>query len=247
MSVSARRSLRSVLGKAYRLALGPPHLSLIDQMMRRNLDRWTMYLRAVDFVNFEAVEGDILEFGVFGGVSMALLAQAYAFDPKGMTRRIVGYDSFQGLPQSEETHARWTGGDCARIHAWHPTMKPGDVVTEEITLDLFRRCGLDKPELEVGLFQDTIAKTVPSKYAAAALVHVDCDMYESAKIVLAGLAPVLQEGTVVLFDEWFSYKGNPGKGEARAFFEFLEAHPEWGAQHYQPYGPYSNSYILFRK
>jgi hypothetical protein len=85
----------------------------MDQMIRRNLHRWTMYSRAVDFVNFEAVEGDILEFGVFGGVSLALLAQAHSFDPKGMTRRIVGYDSFRGLPRSEETHARWKEGDCS--------------------------------------------------------------------------------------------------------------------------------------
>jgi len=246
MSVSIRRSLRSVLGRAYRLALGPPNPSVMDQMIRHKLDRWTMYTRAVDFVNFEAVEGDILEFGVFGGVSLALLAQAHSFDPKGMTRRIVGYDSFQGLPQSEEPHARWKEGDCSRVHAWHPVLKPGDPITKEVTLDLFRRSGRGAPELEIGLFQDTIPRTVPGKYKAAALVHIDCDLYESTKLVLEGLAPILQEGTVLLFDEWFSYKGNPGKGEARAFFEFLETHPEWRAQSYQPYGPYSNSFILYR-
>ena len=247
MSVSIRRSLRSVLGKAYRLALGPPSPPLMSQMIRRNQDRWTMYARAVDFVNFEAVEGDILEFGVFGGVSLALLAQAHSFDPKGMRRRIVGYDSFEGLPLSEETHARWKDGDCSSVHAWHPVLKAGDRITKDVTLDLFRHSGREAPELEIGLFQETLPKTIPTKYQFAALVHVDCDLYESAKVVLDGVAPILQEGTVLLFDEWFSYKGNPGKGEARAFFEFLEAHPEWGAQHYQPYGPYSNSFILYRK
>jgi hypothetical protein len=219
----------------------------MDEMIRHNLERWAVYTHAVDLVNFEAVEGDILEFGVFGGVSLALLARAHSFDPKGMNRRIVGYDSFRGLPQSDESHARWKEGDCATIHGWHPVLKRGNVVTPNVALDLFRRSGLDAPELEIGLFQDTIPRTVPAKYGAAAIVHVDCDMYESAKTVLHGVAPILQEGTVVLFDEWFSYKGNPGKGEARAFFEFLEAHPEWGAQHYQAYGPYSDSYILYRK
>jgi hypothetical protein len=125
-------------------------------------------------------------------------------------------------------------------------MKPGDPVTKEVTLDLFRRSGRDAPELEVGFFQDTIPRTVPAKYKSAAIVHIDCDLYESTKMVLEGLAPILQEGTVLLFDEWFSYKGNPAKGEARAFFEFLETRPEWRAQAYQPYGPYSNSFILYR-
>jgi hypothetical protein len=159
----------------------------------------------------------------------------------------VGFDSFRGLPEGVESHARWKMGDCSRIHGWHPFLKPGDEVAADATLDLFRRAGLSAPALEVGLFQNTIPESVPAKYKAAAVVHVDCDMYESAKIVLEGLAPIIQEGTVLLFDEWFSYKGNPGKGEARAFAEFLESHPEWGAQHYQAYGPYSNSYILYRK
>lgn len=247
MSVSIRRSLRSVLGKAYRHTLGPPPPSVMSEMIRRNPERWTVYSHAVDFVNFESVEGDILEFGVFGGLSLALLAQAHAFDPKGMSRRIVGYDSFRGLPPSEESHTRWKEGDCARIHAWHPTLKLGDRVTADVICDLFRRCQLEAPLLEVGLFQDTIRRTVPEKFRSAAVVHIDCDMYESTRVVLEGLSPILQEGTVLLFDEWFSYKGNPGKGEARAFFEFLEAHPAWGAQHYQTYGPYSDSYILYRK
>jgi hypothetical protein len=247
MSVSIRRSLRSALARAYHLVLESPNASIIDQMARHNLDRWTMFVRAVDFVNFEAVEGDILEFGVFGGISLALLARAHGFDPKGMSRRIVGYDSFRGLPGSAESHARWKEGDCSSIHGWHPILKPGLAVTEEVTRELFRRSELDEPELEVGLFQDTVPRTLPAKYKAAAVVHIDCDMYESTKIVLSGLAPILQEGTVLLFDEWFSYKGNPGKGEARAFFEFLDAHREWGAQAYQPYGPQSNSFILYHK
>ncbi|MGH9319215.1 MAG: TylF/MycF/NovP-related O-methyltransferase [Vicinamibacteria bacterium] len=247
MSVSIRRSLRSVLARAYRMALGPANTSIADEIARHNLDRWTMFVRTADFVNFERVEGDVLEFGVFGGVSLALLACAHRCDPKGMTRRIVGYDSFRGLPDSAESHSRWKEGDCGRMHGWHPTLKLGDPVTAGVTLDLFRQCGLDAPELEVGLFQETIPTNVPAKYRAAAVVHIDCDVYESAKAVLDGIEPILQEGTVLLFDEWFSYKGNPHKGEARAFFEFLETHPEWGAQHYQTYGPYSDSYILYRK
>jgi hypothetical protein len=216
-------------------------------MIRQQVDRFSMYVRVADFVNYEAVEGDILEFGVFGGVSLALLAKAHSFDPKGMTRRIVGFDSFHGLPRSEEPHARWRSGDCSRIHAWHPTLEKGQAVTPEVTRELFRLCDLPEPELEVGLFQETLPRTIPGKYRAAAIVHIDCDLYESTKVVLEGVAPILQEGTLLLFDEWFSYKGNPARGEARAFFEFLESHREWGSQAYHAYGPWSNSFILYRR
>jgi len=41
-------------------------------------------------------------------------------------------------------------------------------------------------------------------------------------------------------------RGIPGKGEARAFHEFLDAHPEWGAVQYQPYATFCN-FILHRR
>ena len=52
---------------------------------------------------------------------------------------------------------------------------------------------------------------------------------------------------MLLFDDWFHYRGHPGKGEARAFSEFLAAHPEWGAAQYQPYATFCNSFILHRR
>jgi hypothetical protein len=247
VTISLRRSFRSVLARSYRFLLPPSELPLIDQIIRRQFDRFTMYERAADFVNYEAVEGDILEFGVFGGVSLALLAKVQSFDPKGMTRKIAGFDSFQGLPPSEEPHARWRTGDCARVHAWHPTLDKGKAVNAEVTRDLFERCGLPQPELEIGPFQETLARTVSLKYRAVAILHIDCDLYESTKVVLESVAPILQEGTVLLFDEWFSYKGNPGRGEARAYLEFLKSHREWGSQPYQTYGAFSNSFILYRR
>ena len=45
--------------------------------------RWTTFCRAVEYVDYEAVPGDIVEFGVFTGISLALLAKAHSFDPKG--------------------------------------------------------------------------------------------------------------------------------------------------------------------
>ena len=58
---------------------------------------------------------------------------------------------------------------------------------------------------------------------------------------------VLSDGTMVCFDDWFMYKGNPNQGEQRAFREFLEAHPHWQAIPYQPYSVFCNSFILSRR
>jgi O-methyltransferase len=218
----------------------------MTELARRD-PRFTTFCRAVEYVNYEAVPGDIIEFGVFTGISLALLAKAHSFDPKGMDRRVAGFDSFRGLPGSSESHARWQPGDCSSNHSWHPLLAMGDPVTPDVTRRLFDACGLDAPLLHVGPFEETLPAAFPAAHARVALAHIDCDLYESTCDVLDALSPVLQDGSILLFDDWFHYRGHPAKGEARAFTEFLSAHPEWGAVQYQPYSTFCNSFILHRR
>jgi predicted O-methyltransferase YrrM len=227
-------------------AAGYETRTVIAQLAERDA-RWTTFCRAAEYINFEGVPGDIVEFGVYTGISLALLAYAHSFDPKGMNRRIAGFDSFEGLPDSGETHARWQAGLCGVNHSWHPLLRDGEPVTPEVTRRLFQACGFDEPLLYVGPFDETLPAAFPTAHTHVSLVHFDCDLYESTRDVLAAIAPALQDGTLLLFDDWFHYKGHPRKGEARAFAEFLSAHPEWGAVQYQPYATFCNSFILHRR
>jgi hypothetical protein len=79
-----------------RRAAGHETRDVMSQLASRD-PRWATFCRAMEYVNYEAVPGDIVEFGVFTGISLALLAKAHACDPKGMQRRIGGFDSFEGL------------------------------------------------------------------------------------------------------------------------------------------------------
>jgi hypothetical protein len=215
--------------------------------MIRTDPRSTTFFAAAEYANYEAVPGDIVEFGVFAGTSLALLARGHAFDQKGMERRVVGFDSFEGLPESAEPHARWRPGDCARTGEWHPVLTVGDPVTPDATLQLFRMCELPAPVLHAGRFSETLPGAFPAQYPRVAIVHFDCDLYESTREALEAVAPSLQDGAILLFDDWFHYKGHPRKGEARAFHEFLESHPEWGAVPYRTYATFCNSFIVHRR
>ena len=241
-----RQQLRRGLNYARRTVVGRPALPVMTRLIRGD-QRASTFFAAIEFVNYEQVPGAIVEFGVFTGISLALLAQGHRFDDKGMARRVAGFDSFDGLPPSAEEHARWREGACQTNHAWHPLAAPGARVTPEMTRELFAACGLPAPELHVGLFDQTVPPVIPATYSAVAVAHIDCDLYESTRSVLTGIAPALQDGTVLLFDDWFHYRGNPHKGESRAFTEFLDAHPEWQAAHYRSYGTFCNAFILTRK
>ncbi len=138
--------------------------------------------------------GSILEFGVEKGDSLRFLA--------ARTPRVVhGFDSFHGLPED------WTG-------------------TFEIRGKFTRHGALPKvPEnvrLHVGWFDTTLPAYLATGDEPVALLHVDCDIYSSARTVLHGLAPRIVEGTVIVFDEYFNYP-NWQQHEYRAFQEAVSA------------------------
>jgi len=204
--------------------------------------RTNFFVNAVQYINWECVEGDILEFGVSVGKSLALLSQLYREnlalwqykEKECLGRRIAGFDSFSGLPPDEHPHPRWKAGSFGTNYLYgHPSLALNEQITPGSILRMFDACGLQRPEIEGGLFADAIPRVIPKKYTKVALLHIDSDLYESAKCVLEGVAPILSDGALVCFDDWFMYRGDPKQGEARALAEFLALHPEWQAIQYQ--------------
>ncbi len=242
---------RRLVSNVKNIILGVPQpceQNPIETFIKKPQQKYLMFERAIDYINYECIEGDILEFGVFMGQSLSMLSYAYRFNwINDMLRRIVGFDSFEGLDEEFEGHPRWKQGFCKINHRLNTILPVGSPVTPKGVIDLFAVCKLSPPELEVGKFSDVIPKVIGNKYKKAALVHIDCDLYEATRDVLNYLEPILQDGTMILFDDWFNYKGNPRKGEARAFKEFLEKNAKWEAIHYRQYHIYSNSFILIKR
>lgn len=51
-------------------------------------------------------------------------------------------------------------------------------------------------------------------------MHVDCDLYASARTVFHPLKPRIEPGTVIVFDEYFNYP-NRQEHEFKAFREYI--------------------------
>jgi hypothetical protein len=135
--------------------------------------------------------GMALEFGVFTGTTLKMIAT----DRQG--EQIYGFDSFKGLP------ADWRSG----FPAGH------------FTVD-----GLpDVPgaELVVGWFDDTLPAFLAEHPGPVDFLHVDGDLYSSAKIVLDLVGPRLHAGSVIVFDEFFNFP-NWQEHEYKAWREYVE-------------------------
>lgn len=101
-----------------------------------------------------------------------------------LAAEVHGFDSFEGLPSS------W-GEQAAGLY----------------TADGALPSVPDNAKLHAGLFADTLPAFAAGQAAPLRLVNVDCDLYSSAREGLEALAPLVVEGTVLVFDE---YLCNPG-------------------------------------
>lgn len=218
--------------------------------------RHLAFKQMLGWMNMERVEGDIFEFGVGTGHSLILLAflqndwinrcPEWFGDEENhpYKRKFIGFDSFEGLP-FDEGHKRWHKGmfrESYRLN--HPWLERGEKIKPQYVHDLFATFGYELPQLEVGLFSETIPKVIPRKYNRAAMIHINSNLYESCKDVLDNIGPLLQQGTVLMFNEYFAFQASPKHGEQRAFREFLEENPHITALEYKQYSRSSKSFII---
>lgn len=158
------------------------------------------------------IAGDYAEFGVFRGHTTI---EAWKASQRHGLRDMNFwlFDSFQGLPEV-------AGED-----------KGGPFETAEFSFGQkeyeqnLHRSGVDFSRVKIvpGFFDATLKGLNPD--GKFSVVWVDCDLYESTVPVLEWLTDKLVDGAVICFDDWFTFKGKPDKGEQRAAAEWLERNP----------------------
>ncbi|OZM73246.1 hypothetical protein CFN78_10295 [Amycolatopsis antarctica] len=99
------------------------------------------------------------------------------------TGAVYGFDSFQGLPED-----------------WRLDFPAG-------TFDVDGLPSVDGAELVVGWFAETLPGFLDAHQAPVDFLHVDGDLYSSARTVLDLVGPRLRPGSVVVFDEFFNFPG----------------------------------------
>ena len=198
-------------------------------------DREQMLKISMEYVQQSNINGDYLEFGVYKGYTMSI-AFNFAKKYKLNTMNFYAFDSFQGFPElkgvDKDGYQQFKGG------------------TYKSDIDIFKKnlkshgVNLKKVKIIPG-FYDEVLGTLPGNFSnKASIIWVDCDLYESTVSVLKYAYDYIQEGTVIIFDDWNCYRGNPKRGEKRAFSEWLEEHPEILVEKFFSFGWHGNSFIL---
>ena len=138
------------------------------------------------------VPGAIVDVGVWRGGSGALMATKAA--AVGIEDTVYLCDTWEGVVKTGEVDTYYRDGRH-------------DDTSREIVVALVRRLGLDNVELLQGVFPDETGDRVAEE--ALRLVHIDVDVYQSAKDVFDWVWDRLSPGGIAVFDD-YGFPACPG-------------------------------------
>ena len=167
---------------------------------RQNLTRFLALYEI--FKHALPVKGSIVECGVNHGFGLMSWAKFSAIlEPVNLTRRIYGFDTFEGFPGiSEQDRSQ------SSMHVREGDLA-ADVHDELLQLvDIYDSTRFIGHVGKVKLVRGDATKTIPefvkeSPHLVVSLLFMDFDLYEPTKIALEHFLPRMPKGAVLAFDE----------------------------------------------
>jgi hypothetical protein len=216
-------------------------VSLIPAYLEFSISKYLAIKKAMLLTAHDDTRGSYLEFGVFTGSSfnyaMKVNKRIEKLGYKNMDCEFIGFDSFKGFGHIKKDDE-------------HPNYKDHvfAVNEEKVLKNIEKIAKNQKYRIIKGFYEDTIKnKTAKDlKIDKARIVMIDCDLKEPTRLALEFIKPSIQEGTIILFDDYGFFKGSKDKGECGAFNDFRKRYPEILFRKIFEYGYGSRAYIAYK-
>jgi O-methyltransferase len=174
------------------------HPLISDQV---NKNQVGVILSELEKVLKKNTNGSIVEFGCYIGTTSLFIRRL--LDEKGLSESIDFhvYDSFEGLPEK-------TAADGSRAGE---QFRAGELaVSKKAFIREFQKARLKPPIIHKGWFSNLKQTDIPEKIAFAFL---DGDFYESIRDSLRLVLPRMQQGGVIIIDD-YAREALPGAAKA---------------------------------
>ena len=171
-------------------------VSKLNPAVTHNVEKYRAIQKAFYLSALDQLEGDYYEFGVYAGSSITCAircAKSLRKYDAGLAKCcFFGFDSFLGFGEvdNSEKHSFYNDENFKTNY---------NRVYKRVKKMLTR----DKFELVKGFFKETLQGEPKSK--TARVILIDCDLYSSTQLALEYIKPTLQEGTLLILDDFFSY------------------------------------------
>ncbi|MBM3301298.1 MAG: class I SAM-dependent methyltransferase [Deltaproteobacteria bacterium] len=147
------------------------------------------------------VKGSVIDCGVYRGFSLMAWARlSTILEPENLTRRIYGFDTFEGFPAIHEK-------DTSRI----ATPEQGGLYANSCDELQALIAEYDRDRFlghlqKVYLIKGDAAQTIPqfiadNPHLVVSLLSLDFDLYEPTKVAIERFLPRMPKGAIVTFDE----------------------------------------------
>jgi hypothetical protein len=195
-------------------------ISKFNPLAIHNIGKYFALKKAHFLRSIDNVSGDYLEFGVYRGGSLAHSIRCHQSTLKfnqNLRTRFYGFDSFLGFGDLENKDHHFFYKDINFLSSI-------DIVKKRVykSINKANKNNIDYVHLISGFFEETLPKG-PNYYniKKAAIIFIDCDTLGSSKFVFDFIFEILQPGTILLLDDFYSYNGSRQKGIAGSFYNFL--------------------------
>lgn len=121
-------------------------------------------------------------------------------EPENLTRRIYGFDTFEGFPTISDKD-RGTAHDPSVGELSSSSFDELQALLKGYDLDRFLG-HLPKVSLVRGDISETAPRFVAENpHLVVSLLFIDCDLYEPTKAALQAFVPRMPKGAILAFDE----------------------------------------------
>jgi hypothetical protein len=183
---------------------------------------WAL-IQSVEYVNKNEISGDFVECGVWKGGNLILLSATQEY--LGTSREIYGFDTFTGMVEARDIDLDFRGESAIEMMAITPKIDGEHSIHAFASLDLVKNNLLKNNSKNVKLVQGDVAETLlyvdnlPKKIS---ILRLDTDWYESTKVELEVLYPLLEPGGVLIIDDYGHYDG-----ARKAVDEYFQNEKPW--------------------
>jgi hypothetical protein len=172
-------------------------------------ERLVTLSRAIDYIEENNIDGDIIECGVWKGGSM-MLAALKLIELKNTRRKLFLFDTFEGMTEPLEIDKLATEGKTAK--AFLEQQEIGDdnniwcISSLEEVKENFE--SIPYPKNNIYFIKGKVEETLPYKgIKKIAVLRLDTDWYESTKHELETLFDKLEKGGVLIIDDYGHWTG----------------------------------------
>jgi hypothetical protein len=155
--------------------------------------------------DLDLIDGEILEFGVYQGGTINFMAERFP------NQTLYGFDSFEGLPED------WNISYKEKFNKHKKGYFAVDILPNV----------KDNVTLIKGFFDTSLPEWLTTnKIDTIKILHVDSDLYSSAKTIFDNLNNFIVPGTIIVFDEFYPWGRKRyetwEEHEYKAFCEWVE-------------------------